>query len=464
MAGPDSELIHLLRTLQDAVEEGGGGGGGPSVGLISLGLVNAVDLLERDVTLYTPAAGELVLAVGVGDAVIPDTSIMYVYSGSGMVAAVQAESVPTDSIASRPAKKLMLTSAPLIASLHASPGHLTSEWLPEHEYGGSEVLVKSGHLWVNNGGTSGTDEPDWESGIGSDVEDGDFSWQDDAAVPTTGSAYFYAIVATPVTPTGTNPVGLPVYQYLDIDVADFTPGVPQVVLAAPSNGELLTIQAQALNVVAPGGDGGSWLGFYCEGDETDYARGYLDHNGWNGPNITTSLVLPVKAIIHEGDPLVTSGSVRMVVMRVTPGALVLGLEEEKEVEVRLTSAELGTIDTVRVLAIGAPGAGFYTQLRQVEVWFFPGETLYTAEGGGNEMRFQWGEGAEWYGYGSNPSVLADVMEYSNLLLDDFHGYHSGDDPGENQPLYLGHSAGAFVDGDGIWMTRIRYATKTWPAP
>lgn len=253
----------------------------PAVRIVDLGVVEVADLLAGPVTLYTPGAGELVLAGSVLDVfTLTDSGYINVAAASsnlGSVSTVGAASTAGE----------QATASPVIATLYVPGDHpIVGGWATATAYAQDDAIVAGGFTWYTpTGGTSGPGggavtaisivdggtgyvdgeveveqgalptslfvnvtttggvitgiasiagpssgyavgnssvviggdsnavlhidtvtgpgAPDWAEALATgngQLSDGALRWTVVDPVPTTGSAHFYALVATPVAP------------------------------------------------------------------------------------------------------------------------------------------------------------------------------------------------------------------------------------------------------------------------
>jgi hypothetical protein len=180
--------------------------GGSGVTLVDLGVVDIMDLLDNgSQTLYTPSEPALVVQVAVDMAtlVLPDTQGISVFRAMPPLNAATPFSQVSSSFGVRdgtgpPAPKL--GSDPVVAAL-VTPGFAfdgaVGTWAADTAYGALEVVSAAGHMWASQAGTSDSTPPDFAGNIGGSVVDGTVTWQDQGALPTVGSARFYALIVTP---------------------------------------------------------------------------------------------------------------------------------------------------------------------------------------------------------------------------------------------------------------------------
>lgn len=189
-----------------------GGGASGTVRLLDLGVVEAADLASGPITLYTPAAGELVGPVIVKDVAYTPTaannSIVICEDGGLPLLAGWDSDLARDGywISLNEDNKLaQVTDLPVIATL--APSGVTQQdvpfsqlsWVASTPFGTAASIIAAGHFWISFGaGTSGLVEPDWASGFGGTVTDNDITWGD--GDPLAGSAHVYAYVCVPVSP------------------------------------------------------------------------------------------------------------------------------------------------------------------------------------------------------------------------------------------------------------------------
>ncbi len=199
------------------------GGSQPgAVRLLDLGVVEATDLAAGLVTLYTPDAGELVIAGYITDLTAPDTQALGLWLGDGTsfrpqflaaVGAIADDAATGGGVVSSGldvSLAVQLSGDPVRAGLCESPGFpLADVWQANHVYVPDSVfstdqethVIGGGHLWFSGaGGTSGNSEPDWAAHYEGSVTDGDITWTDEGAVPTTGSMHAYITVSAPAAP------------------------------------------------------------------------------------------------------------------------------------------------------------------------------------------------------------------------------------------------------------------------
>lgn len=178
--------------------------------LVDLGVVTATSLLAGKQLLYTPAAGELVMAVIIDqDTVVLIDGVASVWVATS-TAALNATSMralvcglgaskweDSFAVATHFSIPLSSTALPIYAGLDSgAPGFVQGAWQANHASVKGDGVIGAGHVWGAwaAGGTSGGSAPDFAGNIGGSVVDGTITWSDDGAVPTTGSAHMYALV------------------------------------------------------------------------------------------------------------------------------------------------------------------------------------------------------------------------------------------------------------------------------
>jgi hypothetical protein len=171
----------------------GGPCGGGGVRILDFGVIGAVDVANGPITLYTPAAGEL-LAVFVGDYEFCENSLSLVVGREeqilddplwpplvGIDSDLLRDSFGWAKQDSAQAARQMVTDGPAVVG--ASNGDVlgvpADAWTEQTAYEAQINVVAAGHLWTAQGaGTSGAVAPDWESGFGLSVMDNDIEWAD----------------------------------------------------------------------------------------------------------------------------------------------------------------------------------------------------------------------------------------------------------------------------------------------
>lgn len=221
LADPVDDTDAANKGYVDSTAAGGSPG---AVRWLDLGIVAVGDLDTAPVTLYTPAAGELVTDVRIRDFVYTDVtdSLFGVFSGVryGPIAWVGHNA---DNVRDAPAQAatglgqladnegdisvqsfVRITAGdPLIAafSAHDSGEQAALAWTANTAKDGTPVAVNvigAAHIWTSqDSGNTGGSPPDFAGNIGGSVVDGDITWTDAYAIPAAGEARILVAVTTP---------------------------------------------------------------------------------------------------------------------------------------------------------------------------------------------------------------------------------------------------------------------------
>lgn len=209
--------------VQDALAAVAGG-----LRLVDLGVVNAVDLLDGPVTLYTPVAGEWVQVGAIDDSFVafdgtahctevvsdndtaaPLISIndtLFALGISPFAPGPLAPIVYGPTALGGASLAVHLALRPLTGPVRAfqavggtSPiEHLVSTpWTPGRVISAfTDYVTESGYIWQPEGfGTTGVSLPDFTDPDVS-VVDNDITWDSGGKLPTQGSLHLYAMVGT----------------------------------------------------------------------------------------------------------------------------------------------------------------------------------------------------------------------------------------------------------------------------
>lgn len=177
---------------------------GGSQTLTDLGVVEITDLLAGQVALYTPSSEYVSAVPDVDSAVAPDHHTISI---------VQRE--PSDAGDPRSFFSYGGTFQgpagaghgfyPFVSSTVVYAGLVTdfsayfldealAAWQANHVYSDKTCISAAGHIWSSDTGTSGGSAPDFAGNLGGTVTDNTVTWQDEGALPTTGSVHVYALV------------------------------------------------------------------------------------------------------------------------------------------------------------------------------------------------------------------------------------------------------------------------------
>jgi hypothetical protein len=178
--------------------------GGSGVTLVDLGVVDIMDLLDGPQTLYTPSDPVLVVQVAVDmtTLVLPDTQGISIVCSSGL----PSFETPMNQISTAGPRALQAVRAPTVGSdpvvavmdtLNTILDEAVGTWAADTAYVNGEAVSAVGHLWTSQPGTTDSTPPDFAGNIGGSVVDGTVTWLDTGAIPTVGSARFYALIAMP---------------------------------------------------------------------------------------------------------------------------------------------------------------------------------------------------------------------------------------------------------------------------
>lgn len=176
------------------------GGGSQSVKAVVCDPVTAADLLNGPVTLYTPAAGESVVALYVSEATLSAAAGLIVapdipFGTVGTSFAAVGSDIAYDSalfaaLVNAGDGSLAALTEPILIGPSTDPVNPTGgaafarSWQAATVYGTDTPkfgVIEAGHLWQNVGseGTSDGSQPDFAGNIGGTVVDGaDIVWQD----------------------------------------------------------------------------------------------------------------------------------------------------------------------------------------------------------------------------------------------------------------------------------------------
>lgn len=198
----------------------GGGSQPENVRRFDLGIVALADLFE-DVTLYTPAEGELAgpLLIRDGiflDAAVFDGAIQVTRPEQDIVAepalppmAVMDTDILRDSVGTgmnaSAGAIVAITDGALVArvvkgdGINAELSEPSAIWEAARAYEEFYSIIGSdGHAWESSGGTSAGSEPDFAAHHGGTVADNDITWTDKGAA--IGSFHAYLDVCSPAAP------------------------------------------------------------------------------------------------------------------------------------------------------------------------------------------------------------------------------------------------------------------------
>ncbi len=177
--------------------------------------VTATDLAEGPITLYTPAAGEVVGPAYLYDLVFASSAI--VISRDEQIDADKnfPPLAAWDTDLSRDGsgfansgtpdlRQVPLTTGAVVAGIQGDGivlGLPTPAWQAGHVYAQFDHIIAAGHIWeCDPGGTSGGSKPDFAANIGGTVADGDDIIWADFGDATVGSATVSFDVCIPDTP------------------------------------------------------------------------------------------------------------------------------------------------------------------------------------------------------------------------------------------------------------------------